>query len=90
MTEEPRAKSFKSGNSVAIRIPTSFGVKPGIEFVVVRHKSGDITAIEVTKRKESFMALAGAMSPGFMGNGRGDIEQVERDWSSPDGEDEAA
>ena len=34
MGKEYRAKSFKSGNSVAIRIPAALGVEPNAEWLV--------------------------------------------------------
>lgn len=34
MTREYTAKSFKSGNSVAIRIPAALGVEPDCEWLV--------------------------------------------------------
>ena len=34
MTTEYRAKTFKSGNSVALRLPKGLGVKEGLEMTV--------------------------------------------------------
>ncbi len=42
MGQEYTAKSFKSGNSVAIRIPAALGVEPDQEWIVVRDDSGDL------------------------------------------------
>lgn len=42
MGQEYTAKSFKSGNSVAIRIPAALGVEPDQEWIVVRGDSGDL------------------------------------------------
>lgn len=42
MGQEYTAKSFKSGNSVAIRIPAALGVEPDQEWIVVRDESGDL------------------------------------------------
>lgn len=42
MGQEYTAKSFKSGNSVAIRIPAALGVEPDQEWIVARDDSGDL------------------------------------------------
>lgn len=34
MTKEIRSKTFKSGNSVALRLPKSLGIKEGVEMKV--------------------------------------------------------
>ncbi len=39
MTKEIRAKTFKSGNSVALRLPKALGIKEGIE-MTVREEQG--------------------------------------------------
>lgn len=70
MGKEYRAKSFKSGNSVAIRLPKELGVEAGQEFVLVPHGDRKITAIPADRRKEHFLKLAGTMSQGWMQDGR--------------------
>ena len=52
MTEEPHAKSFKSGNSVAIRIPAPIGLKPGAEFTVKVNEDGDLVLTRIPAQKE--------------------------------------
>lgn len=42
MGQEYTAKSFKSGNSVAIRIPAALGIEPGREWIVARDENGDL------------------------------------------------
>jgi antitoxin VapB len=42
MGQEYTAKSFKSGNSVAIRIPAALGVEPDREWTVSKDKDGDL------------------------------------------------
>jgi antitoxin VapB len=39
MTKEVRAKTFKSGNSVALRLPKTLGIKEGVE-MTVREEQG--------------------------------------------------
>lgn len=82
MGEHYPARSFKSGNSIAIRMPAELGIEPGEEFQVVKHDDGSLTATPVSRLKEGFLALAGSMSPGWMADGRPDSEQAGRDWSS--------
>jgi len=42
MGEEYPAKSFKSGNSVAIRMPAALGIAPDREWLVARDGNGDL------------------------------------------------
>lgn len=42
MSEEYRAKVFKSGNSVALRLPKALGLKEGTE-MIVREEHGEFT-----------------------------------------------
>ena len=39
MTKEVRVKTFKSGNSVALRLPKALGIKEGVE-MTVREEQG--------------------------------------------------
>lgn len=70
MGKEYPTRSFKSGNSVAIRIPKELGIEPGQEFLLVQHADRRITAIPADRNKEHFLTLAGAMSAGWMQDGR--------------------
>ena len=40
MTKEIRAKTFKSGNSVALRLPKALGIKEGVEMKVREDSMG--------------------------------------------------
>ncbi|WP_353227596.1 hypothetical protein [Novosphingobium sp.] len=40
MGKEYHAKSFRSGNSVAIRMPAALGIEPGAEWVVIEQADG--------------------------------------------------
>ena len=42
MGKEYTAKSFRSGNSVAIRMPAALGVEPDREWIVARDDNGDL------------------------------------------------
>ncbi|MBN2972227.1 hypothetical protein JW805_09390 [Roseomonas aeriglobus] len=82
MSKEYLAKAFKSGNSVALRLPKALGVTEGEELKIISHADGGFTIIKTSEALEAFMSLAGRLSPDFMAVGRGDIEQPERDWRS--------
>ena len=67
MTTEYRAKTFKSGNSVALRLPKGLGVKEGLE-MTVREEHGHYVVAPVDKptRKidvSKFRALAPELQP---------------------------
>jgi antitoxin VapB len=52
MTKEVRAKTFKSGNSVALRLPKALGIKEGVE-MKVREEQGQyvVEPVDAPKRK---------------------------------------
>ena len=81
MTREWTAKTFKSGNSVALRLPKALGIVEGDEVVVVPHADGSMSLWKQVDSRNVFMRLFGSMSPGFMAGGRGDTEQGDYDWS---------
>lgn len=84
MSKEFTAKTFKSGNSVALRLPKSLGLVDGDEITICPHADGTFSFWKKSDAKKVFMSLAGSMSPGFMKDGRGDIEQGPRAWDLPD------
>lgn len=90
MTREWKAKTFKSGNSVALRLPKAAGFVEGEELVIVPHDDGRYSMWKKSDAKAVFMSLYGSMSPGFMKNGRGDIEQDDRSWDIAPESDKAA
>lgn len=63
MSDEYRAKVFKSGNSVALRLPKGMGVAEGTEMRIVReeHTSFRVEPIEPVKRKIDLTGIAGAI-----------------------------
>ncbi len=80
MAHEWRTRSFKSGNSVAIRLPKALGFVEGDEVVLLPHSDGTYSFWKESDGLKVLMSLYGSMSPGFMKDGRGDIEQDDRDW----------
>lgn len=83
MSKQHRAKVFKSGNSNALRLPRELGIAEGEDMVIVAHGDGRFTMWKQGDELEVLMSLYGSMSPGFMKEGRGDIEQEERGWHRP-------
>jgi antitoxin VapB len=63
MSEEYRAKVFKSGNSVALRLPKALGLKEGDEMMIVREdKSGfKVEPVAAPRRKIDLTGIAGTM-----------------------------
>ncbi|WP_375391498.1 hypothetical protein [uncultured Sphingomonas sp.] len=53
MTNEYRAKVFKSGNSVALRLPKALGIAEGTE-MVVREEAGKFAFEPVGRSKRKF------------------------------------
>jgi antitoxin VapB len=88
MAREYAVKSFKSGNSVAFRLPKALGIEPGEDMVIVAHSPDSLSIWKKRDAKNVFMRLYGSMSPGFMEAGRQDAEQDDYDWPRPD--DQAA
>ena len=53
MGKEYRAKSFKSGNSVAIRMPAGLGIEPDREWTIVE-QNGEYVVREVEAPRRKF------------------------------------
>ena len=90
MSNEYPTRTFKSGNSVALRLPKKLGFVEGEEVRTVAHANGTFSFWRVQDDLKILMSLYGSMSPGFMADDRGDIEQEERDWSPAKPSREAA
>ncbi|WP_340314313.1 AbrB/MazE/SpoVT family DNA-binding domain-containing protein [Rhizorhabdus argentea] len=62
MSEEYRAKIFKSGNSVALRLPKALGLKEGTE-MIVREEHGEFTLrpVDEKPRKIDLTGIAGSI-----------------------------
>jgi len=74
-------RTFKSGNSVAVRLPKDMGFVEGDEVTIIDHEDGTFSIWKVDDGRKILMNLFGSMSSGFMAEGRGDVEQEERDWT---------
>lgn len=86
MSEEYRAKVFKSGNSLALRLPKALGLKEGAEMVVREEAQGfHFEAVSETPKKIDLTDIAGSM-PWLKPLSREDraFEDSPRVWDDPD------
>lgn len=81
MGNEYRAKVFKSGNSVALRLPKGMGFSEGEDVVIAPHEDGSFSLWRESEGVQVLMSLYGSVSEGFMADGRGDTRADMRDWS---------
>ncbi len=62
MGEEYRAKIFKSGNSLALRLPKALGLKEGAEVVLREERTGfSVEPVPETPKKIDLTGIAGAI-----------------------------
>lgn len=80
MGKEYRAKVFKSGNSVALRLPAALGFKDGDE-MILREDGGTLglEPIPATPKKIDLTGIYGSM-PGLKQVERLSMEPRELDW----------
>ena len=83
MTEEYRGKVFKSGNSVALRLPKALGLAEGTEMRIVREERAGfrVEPIDAPERKIDLTGIYG-VCPGLQpltSEGR-EFEHRELDW----------
>ena len=75
MGQEYSAKSFRSGNSVAIRMPAALGIEPGADWIVVEQADGlMLRRKDAPKRKIDVSGFAGK-APGIRLAPREDFEE---------------
>lgn len=92
-----QTKAFKSGNSLAVRIPKDLAIFEPSQDVIIERR-GDTLVLRAVERKslEHVMDIFASFSPGFMADGRGEPDWLavpERDWrgeSSPRLQEERA
>ena len=73
---------FKSGNSLAVRIPKELAIVEASQDVEIEKVGNTLVLRPVERRKLTGLAEAFAMfTPDFMAEGREFHEQKERDWS---------
>lgn len=75
MGKEYTAKSFKSGNSVAIRMPAALGIKPDREWTVIEKEGGlEVREKPAQKRRIDVSGFAGK-APGIKLAPRRDFDE---------------
>lgn len=84
MGKEYRAKVFKSGNSLALRLPKALGLEEGTEMVVREMQQGySLEPVEKPRRKIDVSGFAGK-APWLKPLPRYDFEDAPRDWDAFD------
>ena len=83
-----QTKAFKSGNSLAVRIPKDLAIFEPSQDVIIERK-GDTLVLRAVERKSlaDVMDIFAQFGPDFMADGRGPEgwqDQKERDWSAWD------
>jgi antitoxin VapB len=80
MTKEIRAKTFKSGNSVALRLPKVLGIKEGVE-MKVREEQGRyvVEPVEAPKQTIDLTGIWGSV-PGITPLRRRTMRPRDLDW----------
>jgi len=80
MSEDYKAKVFKSGNSLALRLPKALGLEEGVE-MRLREEHGRFTfePVAAPKRKIDLTGIAGSM-PWLKPLPREDFDDSPRDW----------
>ena len=77
-----RTRVFKSGNSLAVRIPKELAIVEASQEIEIEKVGDTLVLRPVVRRKLTGIAKAFAMfTPDFMAEGREFHEQKERDWS---------
>ncbi len=76
MADEYQGKTFKSGNSVALRLPKGMGIPEGIEVRMVKESAMTfrVEPVEAPRRKIDISGFAGKL-PGFKAAPREDFEE---------------
>ncbi len=75
MTYEYRAKAFKSGNSVALRLPKALGIAEGTELIVRQHEGGfAVELVEPAKKRIDVSGFWGK-APGLILPPREDFDE---------------
>lgn len=81
MTKEVRAKTFKSGNSVALRLPKALGIKEGVE-MTVREEQGKyvVEPVHAPAKMIDLTGIWGAARGSSIDLGDRNMEPRDLDW----------
>ncbi|WP_448664999.1 AbrB/MazE/SpoVT family DNA-binding domain-containing protein [Sphingomonas sp. CJ20] len=80
MTKEYRAKTFKSGNSVALRLPKGMGIEPGRE-MRVREEAGKFTIEPAETKRRIDVSKFWGKAPELALPPREDFDDPPRAWN---------
>lgn len=83
MTKEYRTRTFKSGNSVALRLPKGLGVEPGRE-MRVREEAGKFTVEPAESKRKIDVSKFAGKAPWLTVPLREDFDDPPRAWDAPD------
>jgi len=75
MSKEYRAKVFKSGNSLALRLPKALGLEEGTVMVLREERAGFLLEPEAAPRKKIDISGFAGKLPGFKPAPREDFEE---------------
>ena len=75
MGKEYDCKSFKSGNSVAIRMPAALGIEPGREWTLVEENGGLVLRLKAPAKQTIDVSGFAGKLPGFKPAPREDFEE---------------
>lgn len=74
---------FKSGNSLALRIPKELAIFEAAQDVEIESVGNTLVVRPMARQSLADLGeILAAFPPGFMAEGRGAQEQQERDWSA--------
>jgi antitoxin VapB len=80
-----RTRTFKSGNSVAVRLPKSLGIGPGVDVSVREERGRYIVEPMIVEAKPGKIDLTGLYSSGGelapMSREADDYEDLPREWN---------
>jgi antitoxin VapB len=72
---------FKSGNSLAVRIPKELAFANASQVVEIERVGNTLVVRPVVQESlAGLMDICAQFSPDFMANGRDDSPEMERDW----------
>lgn len=78
-----KTRTFKSGNSVALRLPKALGVGPGVE-MTVREERGRYIVEPVEEsppgKKIDLSGIYGSLPPGTIRREPDEYEDIPREW----------
>lgn len=76
---------FKSGNSLAVRIPKELGFVDAAQDVEIERVGNTLVVRPVVQASlGGLMEICAMFSPNFMAGGRDESPEVERDWETMD------